>query len=184
MDNTLESFVDMLHENSNADSIVTNSGKTIILVKRVEESIKAEQPGSGSIFAKAWKLEELKSSLAKLDPGKAGLYEGQLSGAGFNLIAERKQIAPLKKLVGFTESKKLDEAITKRVANVPKNIEKYKTDTVTYKIRPVSVDESIKDFTEFEDDARANNLFILESVEIGKHLDRWNDDLYIVVPRS
>lgn len=186
MDNTLESFVDMLHENSNADSVVTENGNTIILVKRVEESISSQvkEPGDGSIFAKAWKLEELKSSLSKLEPKETGLYEGKLSGAGFDLIAERKEIAPLKKLVGYSEGKKLDEATTKKVANVPQHIEKFKTNTITYTLRSVSIDEAIKDFTEFEDDARASKLFILENVEIGPHLDKWSDDLYIVVPQS
>lgn len=184
MDNTLESFVDMLHENSNADSVVTDGGKTILLVKRVEESIKAQvkEPGDGSIFAKAWKLDELKYSLSKLNPSKDGIYEGKLSGAGFDLIAERKEIAPLRKLVGFSEDKKLEEATTKKVANIPQHIEKFKTDTVTYTLRSVSLDEAIKDFTEYEKDAEAGNLFILENVEIGPHLDRWSDDLYIVVP--
>lgn len=186
MDNTLESFVDMLHENSNADSVVTEEGKTILLIKRVEESIKEQikEPGDGSIFAKAWKLDELKSSLSKLEIDGGGLYEGKLNGAGFELVVERKEIAPFRKLVGFSEDKKLDKTTTKKIVTVPQHIEKFKTDVVTYKLRPVSVDEAIKDFTEFEDDAKANRLFILEDVEIGHHIDKWNDDLYIVIPKN
>ncbi len=186
MDNTLESFVDMLHENSNASSVITESGKTILLVKRIEESIRAQvkEPGDGSIFAKAWKLDELRSSLAKLTPSKKGVYEGELSGAGFDLIMERKEIVPFKKLVGYTEDKKLIESDTVKIANIPQHIEKFKTDTVTYTLRPVSIDEAEKDFTEYEDDARADKLFILEDVRIGPEFHGWNSDLYIVIPKK
>lgn len=187
MDNTLESFVDMLHENSNADSVATNDGKTILLVKRVEESIKAQvkEPGEGSTFAKAWKLDELKSSLQKLDLSiDKKIYEGELSGAGFDLIAERKEIVPLKKLVGYSEDKKLVESETVKVAHVPQHIEKFKTNKVTYNVRPVSIEEAERDFTEFEDDARSEKLFILEDVKIGPEFKGWNSDLYIIVPKN
>ncbi len=187
MENTLESFVDMLEENTNADYVVTESGKTILLVKRVEESIKEQvrEPGEGSIFTKAWKLEELKSSLEKITPeGNKELYEGELSGAGFDLIKERKEVVPYMKLVGVNESKILVEAQTRRVINLPLPMDKFKTNTVTYSLRSVSIDEAIKNFTEFEDTARADKLFILEDVTIGPYLNKWNDDLFIIVPNK
>lgn len=185
MSNTLESFVDKLHENSNADFVTTNTGETILLVKRVEESIQEQvkEPGDGPIFAKSWKLEELKPSLEKLSPreGKK-VYEGKMHNAGYDLVLERKEVVPFKKLVGYSEEKKLIESETRRIANIPQHIEKFKTDTVTYFIRPVGLDEAIRDFTEFEDDANKHKLFILEDVKIGPHRDRWSDDLYIVIP--
>lgn len=186
MSNTLESFVNQLQENSDADSVKTASGKTILLVKRVEESIKAQvkEPGDGSIFAKAWKLEELKQSLKRLSPVSSGLYEGKLSGAGYDLIMERKDIVPLRKLVGYSEDKQLVESETRRVATIPQEIDKFKTDVVTYKIRKVELDEAIKDFTEYEKEAEEHNLFILEDVTIGPHLSKWSDDLYVVVPKA
>ena len=186
MDNTLEAFVNTLQENSNADSLVTLDGNTILLVKRVEESIKSQvkEPGSGSIFSKAWKLDELKHSLSKIKIKNSGLYEGKLPGAGFNLIIERKDVVPFKKLVGFTEDKILDEDVTKRVASIPKHIDKFKTDVVTYSFRSISLDEAIKDFTEFEKEALNKTLFILEDVEIGQHINKWDNDFYIVIPKK
>lgn len=186
MEKTLESFVDMLEENSNADSVKTEQGKTILLVKRVEESIQSQvkEPGEGSIFAKAWKIEELKSSLQKLNPieGKE-IYEGQLNGAGYDLIAERKDVVPFKKLVGYSEEKKLVESESIKVAHIPQHIDKFKTDTVTYKIRKVEVEEAVTDFSQYENDAREGKLYILEDVKIGPHIEKLADR-YIIIPKK
>jgi len=187
MEKTLESFVDMLEENSNADVVKTEQGKTILLVKHVEESIKAQvkEPGEGSIFAKAWKLEELKSSLQKINPieGKE-IYEGQLNGAGYNLIAERKDVVPFKKLVGYSEEKKLVESASVKIAHIPQYIDKFKTDTITYKIRKVEVEEAITDFSQYENDAREGKLYILEDVKIGPYLEKLAENHYIVIPKK
>jgi hypothetical protein len=182
----LESFVDMLHENSNADFVKTESGETILLVKRVEEEISnhVENIGEGNVFSKAWTLEELKPSLEKLTPTKSGVYEGKMHNVGFQLIAERKDVVPMKKLVGYSEDKRLVESKTIKVASIPQHIESFKTDDVSYTLRSVDLDEAEKDFTQFEDDAREGKLFILEDVAAGKPFQGWKDDMYILFPKG
>jgi len=191
MEKTLDSFIDMLHENSDAQPIKTNSGKTILVVKRIAEAIEqkvkslVKAPGEGSIFAKEWKVNEMTESLQKISPvvGKK-LYEGNLHNAGYNLIMERKDIVPLKKMFGFSEEKRLVESESRRVATIVPHLEKFKTDTVTYTVRKIELKECQDFFPQFEDGARAETLFILEDIDIGPHIDKWNDDLYIVIPRQ
>lgn len=191
MEKTLDSFIDMLHENSDAEPVRTESGKTILLVKRLVEAIEqrvkslVKEPGEGSIFAKEWKVSDMVESLQKIDPnGTKKLYEGKLHNAGYNLIVERKDIVPFKKLYGFQEEKKLVESESRRVAKIVQHLEKFKTDVVTYKIRKIDVKEAQDFFPQFEDEARGEKLFVFEDIEIGPHLDKWNDDLYIVIPRQ
>jgi len=185
MEKTLESFVNMLEENSNADFVKTEQGKIILLLKHIEESIQVKEPGEGSIFAKAWKIEELKPSLQKINPveGKY-IYEGYLNGAGYNLITERKNIVPFKKLVGYSEEKKLIESTSVKIAHIPQHIDKFKTNIITYKIRQIEINEAITDFTEYEKDAREGKLFILEDVKIGPYIEKFAENHYIVIPKK
>jgi hypothetical protein len=181
---TLDEFVSGLHEKSTADFVKTETGKTILILKNIEKIVESQmEQGKGNIFAKNWKIRDLKDSLTILNPieGKE-IYEGVLKDAGFQLVLERVDVVPYRKLIGFeAKGKVMIEDKQVEYVGIPKTLDKFKTDFVHFKIRQVEIKEAAISFEQFEDDARAGKLFILESVYPGKYQENLINK-YLVTP--
>jgi hypothetical protein len=181
---TLDEFVSGLNEKSNADFIKTETGKTILILKNIEKIVESQmEQGKGNIFAKNWKIRDLKDSLATLNPveGKE-IYEGVLKDAGFQLILERTEVVPYRKLLNFSnKGKVMVENHQMEYVGIPKTLDKFKTDIVNFKIRQVEIKEAAVSYEQFEDEARSGKLFILESIHPGKRENNWVNK-YLVTP--
>lgn len=184
MEKTLDAFMNVLEETSNADFIKTETGKIIVLTKHVNKLIEDKlETGKGSIFAKAWKIKDLKESLTKIDPYKDDIYEGKLDNCGYDLIAERKTIVPFRKLVSYKENNVIIEEKEVKTITVPKSIDKFKTNIISYKIRQINEKEAIRDYGQFEQEAKDDKLFIVEDVIPGKYVENLTNH-YIVIPNK
>jgi hypothetical protein len=182
---TAQDFFNRLENKRMADHVQTVNGMTVLLTKDLEESIAAQTTvGLGSVFTKNWKLDELKTTIEKLEvTANQKIYESKVLGVSFNLIRERKEVVPFKKSEGAVETSVMSEGISKRKIDLPVRIEKFLSNDLHFAIRPIPMGEAIRDFSAFEDVAYSSKLFIVEAVKPGKEIKRWDDDLYIVVPK-
>jgi hypothetical protein len=179
---TLDDLFENLEENRNAESVVTANGMTLLMKRHLEETIlentKKELPVA--LFSKVWKLEELRDTMKALTVIEEGIYKGTLEGAGYEFVKSRTEIVPMKKRIGVTEGKELIEGITRRTIELPMDLDKFKVNEISIKVRKIGLGEALTDFTGYEESANNGKLFIVEEITIGKHVKKWNDDLYFV----
>lgn len=181
---TAEDFFNKLDENQKAEPVTTANGMTVLMTRFLECQTEAKTAiGGGYAFTKAFKLDELRGAVEKLEvSADKAIYEAKILGVSYNLIRERKEIIPFKKTEGTVETSVISEGISKRKIDLPIKKEKFLANDMFFTIRKIDLDEAMKDFSAFDNIAHQGKLFIIESVDPGKKIRKWDDDLYIVNP--